>query len=86
MRAKKIAYPDLDHKDMANLFAFLYTARYVDEPGDERRGERLFASKGCVRCHGQQGTDTELLRRTGPHRDRRDRWTKGSRYGGPCRR
>src|ERR1039458_10073353 len=60
MRAKKIAYPDLDHEDMANLFAFLYTARYVDEPGDERRGERLFASKGCVRCHGQQGTASGL--------------------------
>ena len=39
MRKKGIAYPDLDNRDMANLFAFLYTARYVDEPGDARRGE-----------------------------------------------
>jgi mono/diheme cytochrome c family protein len=56
MHAKRVAYPYLDQEDMANLFAFLYTARYVDEPGDERRGERLYASKGCARCHGAQGT------------------------------
>jgi mono/diheme cytochrome c family protein len=56
MRARRIAYPDLDREDMANLFAFLYTARYVDEPGDEHRGARLFESKGCARCHGTDGT------------------------------
>ena len=50
------AYPDLDNRDMANLFAFLYTARYVDEPGDARRRERLFLAKGCTRCHGAHGT------------------------------
>ena len=56
MRAQGIAYPDLDREDMVNLFAFLYTAHYVDEPGDERRGALLFVSKGCARCHGAQGT------------------------------
>ena len=55
MRAEKIAYPDLDNEEVANLFAFLYTARYVDEPGDARRGERLFSTKGCARCHAARG-------------------------------
>ncbi|MEK7994883.1 MAG: c-type cytochrome [Planctomycetota bacterium] len=55
MRAEKVPYPDLNHKEVANLFAFLYTARYVDEPGDERRGERLFEAKACTRCHAVRG-------------------------------
>ena len=56
MREKHITRPDLDREDMANLFAFLYTARYMDEPGESSRGERLFAAKGCVRCHSPEGT------------------------------
>ncbi|MBZ5594791.1 MAG: cytochrome c [Acidobacteriia bacterium] len=60
MRAQGIAYPDLDREDLVNLFAFLYTAHYVDEPGDERRGALLFVSKGCARCHAAQGTANGL--------------------------
>src|SRR5450756_2002415 len=60
MRAKGVRYPDLDHEDVANLFAYLYTARYVDEPGDATRGERLFATKGCARCHGRPATEAAI--------------------------
>ena len=60
MRAQGIAYPDLDREDMVNLFAFLYTAHYVDEPGDARRGALVFTSKGCARCHGEQGRASGL--------------------------
>lgn len=60
MRTQGIAYPELDREDVANLFAFLYTAHYVDEPGDERRGLRLFVSKGCAHCHGTPGTANSL--------------------------
>ena len=59
MRAEKIPYPDLCNEEMAHLFAFLYTARYVDEPGDTFNGQRLFQKQHCVRCHavrGQGGT------------------------------
>jgi mono/diheme cytochrome c family protein len=55
MRAEKIAYPDLRSEDMTHLFAFLYTARYLDERGDEVAGERLFQQKGCARCHAIRG-------------------------------
>jgi cytochrome c2 len=51
MRKERIAYPGLCNEEMAHLFAFLYTARYVDEPGDVPRGHRLFHIKSCVRCH-----------------------------------
>jgi mono/diheme cytochrome c family protein len=40
---------------MAHLFAYLYTARYVDEPGDRLRGQLLFSQKGCIRCHAVGG-------------------------------
>ena len=59
MREEKVSYPQLSYQDIAHLFAYLYTARYVDEPGNESKGEQLFAKKGCIQCHaihGQGGT------------------------------
>jgi mono/diheme cytochrome c family protein len=67
MQAEKRAYPTLDREEMADLFAFLYTARYVDEPGDGERGHQLFKTKGCVACHalhgvgGKAGPDLSLV-------------------------
>ncbi len=55
MRLKKIDYPSLTPEETADLFAFLYTARYVDEPGNTAEGRALFQSKGCVRCHAVRG-------------------------------
>ncbi len=51
MEQEKVTAAPISENEMASLFAYLYIARYVDEPGDETRGERLFRSKGCVRCH-----------------------------------
>ena len=48
-------YPSFNPREMADLFAYLYTARYVDEPGDTTRGWRLFSQKGCLRCHAVHG-------------------------------
>jgi cytochrome c2 len=59
MRQEKVTYPWLDNEEVAHLFSYLYTVRYVDEPGDRDRGVILFVSKGCSRCHavrGQGGT------------------------------
>jgi len=55
MRAEKIRYPDLNNEDMTHLFAFLYTAHYVDERGDEENGRRLFQKKACGSCHAVGG-------------------------------
>jgi cytochrome c2 len=55
MRAEKLGYPDLGNEEMAHLFAFLYTARYADEPGDQNKGQAVFQKKGCVRCHSVNG-------------------------------
>jgi len=55
MSAEKIRYPDLDNEAMTHLFAFLYTARYLDERGDADIGHGLFQKKGCERCHAIRG-------------------------------
>ena len=47
--------PTLTPVELSNLLAFLFTTQYNDETGDARTGERLFTSKGCVRCHGSTG-------------------------------
>ena len=56
IRVERISYPALNQEDMAHLFAFLYTARYVDEPGDPSHGRALFEKKGCARCHAIRGS------------------------------
>lgn len=55
MRAQKIDYPFLSRRNVADLFAFLYLARYLEEPGDPLRGRRVFEDKGCIRCHQLSG-------------------------------
>ena len=54
-REQHVNYPGLAAGEMAHLFAFLYTARYVGDPGDAQRGERLFESKSCASCHALRG-------------------------------
>lgn len=43
--------PHLPQGDAADVFAYLYTAKYVDPAGDVARGRKLFVSKGCSNCH-----------------------------------
>ncbi len=54
MQAQKLVQPTFSEQEMADLLAYVYTLRYVGEPGDSARGESLFASKGCVACHRVQ--------------------------------
>lgn len=44
--------PKLDEQAAADLFAYFYSARYLERPGDAGRGKRIFAAKGCAGCHG----------------------------------
>lgn len=55
MEAERIPYPSFSTKEMAHLFAYLYTARYMDEPGNVTHGMLLFSEKGCIRCHAVGG-------------------------------
>ncbi len=63
MAAKKIPVQKIEKKEMADLFAFLYFIRYMDEPGDSRKGRPLMEAKGCMKCHaGKEGTKEDLTR------------------------
>src|SRR5579864_2912229 len=42
----------LDEQAAADLFAYFYSARFFDKPGDAGRGKHLFHARACDQCHG----------------------------------
>ncbi len=57
MKTKGIAKPSMGDKEAADLFAYFYSVRFFDKPGESERGKRLFAAKHCAECHstGEEG-------------------------------
>jgi mono/diheme cytochrome c family protein len=49
---KGIAKPELSEQQAADLFVYFFAARYFEQPGDARRGKRVFLGKRCGECHG----------------------------------
>jgi cytochrome c len=63
MVARKIPFQKIERKKMADLFAFLYFLRYMDEPGDPGKGKRLIETKSCGTCHNlKEGAKGDLSR------------------------
>jgi mono/diheme cytochrome c family protein len=52
MSGAGIEKPKLSPGDAADLFAFFYSTRFFDKPGDAARGKQVFAAKHCGACHG----------------------------------
>ncbi len=52
MRDRDIQAGDLNEQAAADLFAFFYSARFFEKPGDAGRGKRIFEAKHCTECHG----------------------------------
>jgi cytochrome c len=42
----------LDQNEIADLAEFLRSLRYAEPAGSRFIGEKVFADRGCVRCHG----------------------------------
>ena len=55
MGVARVDLPIFTESEMANLFAFIYSVRSMDEPGDPERGRRLLFNKGCSECHAISG-------------------------------
>ncbi len=55
MKARNIAVPQLQAREMADLVAYLYAVRYLAQPGDPNKGRELAADKGCLGCHSVAG-------------------------------
>ena len=53
MRAVDIHAGDLDEQAAADLFAFFYSSRFFEPPGDAGRGKRVL-ERDCARCHGMK--------------------------------
>jgi hypothetical protein len=51
MRSRGGSTVKLAPDDMRDLIAFLFSQRFFFEMGDERRGQRVYQSKGCTTCH-----------------------------------
>jgi mono/diheme cytochrome c family protein len=52
MERKGVAKPELSEQQAADLFVYFFAARYFEQPGDARRGARVFLAKRCAECHG----------------------------------
>jgi mono/diheme cytochrome c family protein len=52
MGAANIRRPNVDEQSAADLFAYFYSTRFFEKPGDAARGKRVFTERGCAGCHG----------------------------------
>jgi cytochrome c2 len=52
MKQQGIPAGTMNERSAEDLFAFFYSARFFEMPGDAARGKRAFASRGCSNCHG----------------------------------
>lgn len=59
MRQQGIVKSTLSPESAADLFAFFYSTRFFEKPGDAGRGKQLFAAKYCADCHGIAGSKAE---------------------------
>ncbi len=59
--------PEVSDQDAANLFAFFYSARYFERPGDAGRGKRVFTEKKCAECHSGSGPGPKVADWGGVH-------------------
>lgn len=52
MNARNIQPGDVNAQAARDLYAYFYSTRFFDKPGDAGRGKRAFAERGCTKCHG----------------------------------
>jgi hypothetical protein len=47
MQKERVPWLELSNEEMSDLIAYLFYIRYLGEPGNEYRGRKLLATKGC---------------------------------------
>ena len=67
-REASLAAPTLQGDEITDVLRFLASLRYVEPTGSPFLGERVFAERGCARCHGPaaEGTRYAPKLRAGP--------------------
>ncbi len=51
MQAQGVERPRFSEEDAQDMFAYLFSARFFELPGDAARGKRVFVEKKCGNCH-----------------------------------
>ncbi len=64
LEQKGITRPELNRQQAADLFVYFYAVRNFEHPGNARRGERVFRSDNCQRCHGNRKPSWQSLDHT----------------------
>lgn len=72
-KGKGIDWKPFGGSEMRDLISYLYSIGLLDQPGEPKRGERLFVERGCATCHSIRGKG----RRIGPDLEQ---WKQ---YGSP---
>lgn len=57
---RKAERPEFSEREMADLIAYLYSARFFEARGDSRVGARVFEQKKCATCHSGDGPGSDL--------------------------
>jgi cytochrome c2 len=52
MRERGVKPGELDEQAARDLFAYFYSARFFEKPGDAGRGKQVFTQRNCAQCHG----------------------------------
>jgi len=51
MAQLQIEVPRLTQEEVGHIYAYFYSLRYFDPPGDAARGKKVFQAKSCAHCH-----------------------------------
>ena len=62
MLARGVNLPALKAKDWEDVFAYLYSAQFLDFPAETGRGRQAFQAKQCDTCHSLDGHSNSLGR------------------------
>ena len=57
-KAAGVEKPTLQGEEITDVARFLVSLRYVEPSGSAFVGERIFADRGCARCHGPKAEGT----------------------------
>lgn len=60
MRAGQIPWPTFEGKEMADLIAYLYFAKFIEPAGEAASGKTLFQERQCSSCHSIKGVGGNL--------------------------
>jgi cytochrome c2 len=58
VRQASMAPPTLEGNEIKDVQTFLISLQYFEPAGSALLGERVFAQRGCARCHGAQAQGT----------------------------